>query len=194
DEILKALRRGTLEFRCVPVLCGAALKNKGIQPLLDAVGSLLPAPIDLKPVEGTNPKTGATETRTDDPSAPFSALAFKSIADVNGDLTFVRVYSGTATQGDQIWNATKSKRERVGRIFRMHAANRTQLDSMVAGDIVALVGLKDTITGDTLTHPDQPIVLEKMQFPDPVISMSIEPSSRADRDKLSEALQKIARE
>ncbi|MEW6747685.1 MAG: elongation factor G [Planctomycetota bacterium] len=193
-EVRRALRRGTISGGLVPVLGGAALKNKGIPPLLDAVVDYLPSPVDMKPVKGIDPETQQEVERPDSTEVPFAALAFKTISDPNGDLTFLRVYSGRAQQGDQVLNATRRRRERLGRIYRMHAANRQAVEEMVAGDIVAVVGLKTTLTGDTLAHPRHPVILERIKFPDTVISMSIEPSSRADREKLFEALGRLERE
>ena len=194
DEVLSALRRGTIESRIVPVFGGSALKNFGVQPLLDGVVELLPSPVDLDPVEGTHPVSEEKELRPDDPTAPFAALAFKTISDPNGDLTFVRVYSGVLDSGSATQNSTKGKKERIGRIYRMHANKREQLERMEAGDIVAIVGLKNTVTGDTLCDAKAPVVLEQISFPEPVITMAISPSSRADRERLSEALAKIQRE
>ncbi len=193
DEVVKALREGVRENKVVPVLCGAALRNVGVQLLLDAVVDLLPAPTDLDPVTGKN-KEGEEVERPDTREAPFAALAFKTISDPNGDLTFLRVYSGVARSGEQILNSTKGKKERIGRIYRMHADKRELIDEVEAGDIVAVVGLKLTVTGDTLSDPTDPVILEEISFPEPVIVMAISPSSRADRERLSEALAKISRE
>ena len=194
DEVIAALRKGTIDGAIVPVLGGAALRNVGVQPLLDAVIEYLPAPVDLKPVEGTIPGTEEVVERPDSLEAPFAALAFKTISDPNGDLTFVRVYSGRLESGTAALNSSKGKKERISRIYRMHANKREQLDVLEAGDIAALIGLKQSFTGDTLCDPKDPVILERISFPDPVIAMKIEPSSRADRERLSESLAKISRE
>jgi elongation factor G len=193
-EVMTALRRGTISCRVFPVLCGAALRNKGVQQLLDAVVDLLPCPLDLPPVKGTNPDNDQEETRPHDPDAPFTALAFKTITEKTGDLTFIRVYSGVLQNGSQVYNSSKGKTERIGRLYRMHAAVREQIDEVRAGDIAAAIGVKLTYTGDTLCDENKPIILESITFPEPVISMSIEPSSRGDRDKLGNALFKLAKE
>jgi len=194
NEIHAALRAGTVANRITPVLCGSSLKNKGIQQLLDAVCLYLPSPADMPAVEGVHPKTGKRVTRTPSVSESFSALAFKIASDRHGDLLFVRVYSGTIKAGTRILNATKGRRENVTRIWRMHANDRSRIDMAAAGDIVGFVGLKQTSTGDTLCDPRHPIVLEQMAFPETVISMAVEPKSTADRDKLAQALAKLARE
>jgi len=192
-EIVQALRKGTIERKLLVVLCGAALRNKGVQAMLDAVCDYLPSPIDLPPVPGTDHK-GEPITRNCDTDEPFSALAFKTVFDPNGDLTFIRVYSGTCTAGDQFLNTRTGKKERLGRLYRMHAATREPIDSCQAGDIVAAVGLKNSHTGDTLTDVNQPITLESVVFPETVISMSIEPKSKGDRDKLGHTLSLLAKE
>ena len=194
DDLLVAIRKGVLSGHIVPVLCGSALRNKGIQRLMDAVCYFLPCPIDIKTITGTHPRTGEEIVRHPDSSEPLSALAFKTVADKNGDLYFVRVYSGRLEQGTQIWNAVRNKRERVGRLMIMHAAERELVDELRAGHIGAVVGFKDTYTGDSLCTKDDPILLEPMQFPETVISMAIHPQSRADRDKLSESLARLAKE
>lgn len=194
DEVRAALRRGVLGCQIFPVLCGTALKNKGVQRLLDAVIDYLPCPLDLPPVEGTDPKTGEKVTRADNPEAPFTALAFKTISEKTGDLTFIRVYSGLLKSGSTVLNSSKGKSERIGRLYRMHAGVREQIDEIRAGDIAAAVGVKHTVTGDTLCDDRHPIVLESITFPDPVISLSIEPTSRADRDKLGDCLGRLAKE
>ncbi|MCE9638017.1 MAG: elongation factor G [Planctomycetes bacterium] len=195
DEIRLAIRKGTVTRSMFPVLCGAALKNRGVQPLLDAVCDYLPSPLDLEPIKGTKgPKKTDEEFRPHDQNAPFSGLAFKSIHDPNGDLTFVRVYSGVLNRGDEVLNTGKSKYERAGRILRMHANQREPLDCVKAGDICAVVGLKLSYTGDTLCDPNHPILLEAMNFPQTVISQSVEPKNRGERDKLGEALSRLAKE
>ena len=195
DEIRRALRKGCLNLQLVPVMCGSAFKNKGIQPLLDAVVYYLPSPLDLPPVRGTNPNTEQEDTRAVSDDAPFSALAFKIMADPYvGKLAFFRVYSGVLKAGSYVLNSTKGKKERIGRIVRMHANHREEVDAVYAGDIAAAVGLKETTTGDTLCDEGSPIVLEKMEFPEPVIEQAIEPKTKADQDKLGLALQRLAEE
>ena len=195
EEIRRALRKGCLNLQLVPVLCGSAFKNKGIQPLLDAVVYYLPSPLDLPPVRGVNPNTDQEETRTASDDAPFSALAFKIMADPYvGKLAFFRVYSGVLKAGSYVLNSTKGRKERIGRLVRMHANHREEVDAVYAGDIAAAVGLKDTTTGDTLCDEGSPIVLEKMEFPEPVIEQAIEPKTKADQDKLGLALQRLAEE
>ncbi|MEZ6027638.1 MAG: elongation factor G [Planctomycetota bacterium] len=194
DDLLVAIRKGVLNGSFVPVLCGSALRNKGVQRLIDAVCYFLPCPLDIKEIHGTEMDETTPVVRHPDPTEPLSALAFKTVADKNGDLYFVRVYSGTLEQGSQIWNATRGKRERVGRLMIMHAAERELIDKLEAGQIGAVVGFKDTYTGDTLCTKESPILLEPMTFPETVISMSIQPKSRGDRDKLGEALQRLQRE
>jgi len=195
ETLIRCIRKGTIAGRMVPVLCGAAFKNKGVQPLLDAVVDYLPSPADLPPVEGINPKTGEKESRLPEDDAPMSALAFKIMTDpFVGTLTFARIYSGRIDSSSYVWNATKGRRERIGRILLMHANQREEIRDASAGDIVAFVGLRETTTGDTLCDPDHPIVLEKMEFPDPVIEVAVEPKTKADQEKLSAALQKLAQE
>ncbi len=194
DDLLVAIRRGVLSGAIVPVLCGSALRNKGVQRLMDAVCYFLPSPLDIATVTGLHPDTQAEIVRHPDSNEPLAALAFKTVADKNGDLYFVRVYSGRIEQGMQVWNAVRGKRERVGRLVLMHAAEREAVDVLEAGHIGAVVGFKDTYTGDTLCTKEAPILLEPMQFPETVISMSIQPQSRTDRDKLGEALSRLARE
>ncbi len=194
-DIKHGLRLGTLEYKFVPVLTGSALKNKGIQPMLDAVVDYLPSPLDVPPVIGEDARTHAEVLRTVDDKEPFSALAFKIAADpFVGKLAFFRVYSGTLKSGSYVLNATKGKRERVGRILQMHANHREEIDEVYAGDIAAAVGLKDTFTGDTLSEPDHPVILESITFPEPVIEVAIEPKTKADQDKLAIALQRLADE
>jgi len=195
DEIRHGIRLGTLQYKFVPVLAGSALKNKGVQPMLDAVVDFLPSPLDVPPVIGIDPRSGEEIVRTVDDSEPFSALAFKIAADpFVGKLAFFRVYAGTLKSGSYVLNATKGRRERVGRILQMHANHREEIDVVYAGDIAAAVGLKDAFTGDTLSDPEHPILLESMTFPEPVIEVKIEPKTKADQDKLALALQRLAEE
>ncbi len=195
DQLRRALRAATLAYQIVPVLTGSALKNKGVQPMLDAVVDYLPSPLDVPPVTGTDPRSGDEVTRETDPSAPFSALAFKIVADpFVGKLAFFRVYSGTLKTGSYVYNSTKGQKERVGRILQMHANHREEIDSIGAGDIAAAVGLKNTTTGDTLSAEDKQVVLESITFPEPVIELAVEPKTKADQDKMSIALQRLAEE
>ena len=195
EEIAAAVRKGTVSGQIVPVLCGAAFKNKGVQPLVDAVVDYLPSPLDVDAVAGINPRNGAVETRDPSDSEPFSALAFKIATDPYvGRLTYLRAYSGHVKKGAGVSNATRSHRERIGRILRMHANHREDMDEIHAGDIVAVVGLQDTTTGDTLCDTNKPIVLETIHFPEPVISVAIEPRTKADQDKMAVALTKLASE
>jgi elongation factor G len=195
EELKAALRRATIDSELVPVINGSSLKNKGVQRMLDAIVDYLPSPLDIPPVDGTDPKTGDTLSRETDPSAPLSALAFKVAADPHvGRLTFIRVYSGTMQSGSYAFNSTKGERERVGRLLQMHANHREEIDSISAGNICAVIGLKNTFTGDTLCDPDQPIILESINFPEPVIEVAIEPKTRADQDKMGMALAKLAEE
>jgi len=194
-EIHAAIRAGTLGFKLVPVFCGSAFKNKGVQLLLDSVVSYLPSPLDIPPIQGTLPdKKEKTVTRKASDEEPFAALAFKVMNDQFGNLTFFRVYSGTTKSGASVLNSTRGRRERFGRILRMHANKREEIDVCYAGNIYAAVGLRDTRTGDTLCEDKHPIVLERMEFPDPVISIAIEPKTKADLDKLGVSLQKLAYE
>ncbi|MBA3877956.1 MAG: elongation factor G [Anaerolinea sp.] len=195
DEIRHGLRLGTLQSKFVPVLTGSALKNKGVQPMLDAVTYYLPSPLDVPPTIGLRPGTDEEIVRTVDDKEPFSALAFKIAADpFVGKLAFFRVYSGTLKAGSYVLNTAKGKKERVGRILQMHANHREEIDEVHAGDIAAIVGLKDTFTGDTLSDPDHPILLETISFPEPVIEVKIEPKTKADQDKMGIALQRLAEE
>lgn len=196
DEELKAgIRKATLAVDFYPVLCGSAFKNKGVQLMLDAVIDYLPAPTDVPAIKGFNPKTDEETERPADDSAPFSSLAFKVMTDpFVGRLTFFRVYSGVLNSGSYVLNASKGKRERIGRILQMHANTRKEIDTVYSGDIAAAVGLKDTTTGDTLCAEDAPVVLESIEFPDPVIEVAVEPKSKADQDKMGIALQKLAEE
>jgi elongation factor G len=192
-EIRAAIRQAALELRLVPVLCGSAFKNKGVQMLLDAVVDYLPSPLDVPAVAGVNPHTDEAETRPARDDAPFAALAFKIMTDPYvGTLTFLRVYSGTVESGASVLNATKGKRERIGRLLKMHANKREEIKQIVAGDIVAAVGLRNASTGDTLCDETSPIVLESIEFPEPVISIAIEPKTKADQEKLGTSLQKLA--
>ena len=195
DEIRAALRKGTLSGECYPVFTGSALKYIGVQRLLDGVIDYLPNPTEVPEVEGTDPKDAEKVlTRPHNEDAPLSALVFKVVSDAHGDLTYCRVYSGTLTKGTRLLNSNNGKKENVSRIFEMHAKERIARDDVSAGEIVALIGLKNSVTGDTLCDADNPIVLERMEFPEPVISMSIEPQSAGDRDKLATALSVINRE
>lgn len=195
DDIKTAIRKATISYKLIPVLCGAALKNKGIQQLLNAIVDYLPSPLDIPPVEGINPLTGEKEIRSADRNGPLCALAFKISADPHvGKLTFLRLYSGKIEKGDIVYNASKGTRERISRIMRMHANYRENIEVAYAGDIVAVVGLPSTTTGDTICSEDRPIVLEAPHFPQPVISMATEPKSKAEEEKLQSALRKIALE
>ena len=196
DDLRRALRTATLAAEVVPVLCGSAFKNKGVQPMLDAVIDYLPSPLDLPPTQGTRPNhpEDIEERKADDTDA-FSALAFKVMTDPYvGKLTYIRVYSGTLTKGSTVSNSTKDKKERIGRILQMHANDRVDKDAIFAGDIMAVVGLKNTTTGDTLCDPARPIVLEALEFPEPVIHVAVEPKTKADQDKLSKALYSLSEE
>ena len=191
----RCLRKGTIGNRIVPVLSGSAFKNKGVQPLLDAVVDYLPSPIELPPVDGIKPGTDEHETRVPDDKAPFSALAFKIMTDpFVGTLTFARIYSGTMESGSYVLNTVKDRRERVGRLLLMHANSREEIKEARAGDIVAFVGLKDTTTGDTLSDMQKQIILERMEFPEPVIEVAVEPKTKADQEKMGVALNKLAQE
>jgi elongation factor G len=195
EQLKKGLRAATITGEVVPVLCGSAFKNKGVQTLLDAVVDYLPSPVEVGAIKGTNIKTGEPMERRAADEEPFAALAFKVMTDPYvGTLTFARVYSGRLDAGSQILNVTKGEKQRVGRILQMHANHREELEGALAGDIVALVGLKGTTTGDTVTVPEHPILLESMEFPDPVISIAIEPKTKSDQEKLGTALQKLAEE
>jgi elongation factor G len=194
DEIRAAIRAGTVALKITPVFAGAAFKDKGVQNVLDGVVDYLPCPLDVPPIEGIDPDSGATLTRPLLPNEPFSGLAFKTISDPNGDLTFLRVYHGVIKQGERYFNPRTRREERVGRLVRMHAAQREPIQEASAGDICAAVGLRDAITGDTLCTREHPIRLERMQFPDTVISLAIEPKSNSDRDKLGEVIGKLIRE
>ena len=195
EDLRRALRHGTIANEVVPVLCGSAFKNKGVQPMLDAVVDFLPSPLDLPPVSGTDVRGEEELTRKPDDSEPFAALAFKIMSDpFVGKLTYFRVYSGTLKAGSHVYNATKGNRERIGRILQMHANHREDKDAVFAGDIVAAVGLKHTSTGDTLCDPQHHIVLESLEFPEPVIHVAVEPKTKADQDKLGKALYALSEE
>ncbi len=195
DEVKRAIRKGTLAFDFVPILCGSAFKNKGVQPMLDAVIDFLPSPLDIPPTQGTKPNhEEEILTRKADENEPFAALAFKIVADPFGKLTYFRVYSGQINKGEEVYNSTKERRERLGRILLMHANQREDLDVAMAGDIVAGLGFKDTTTGDTLCDRANPIILERMIFPEPVIHVAIEPKTKDDSDKLGKALKSLSDE
>ncbi|HXK27296.1 MAG TPA: elongation factor G, partial [Candidatus Binatia bacterium] len=194
-ELRRAIRTGALSLKIVPVVCGSAFRNKGVQPMLDAVVDYLPSPLDIPPVKGKDPDSQTIAERPARDDAPFSALAFKIMTDpFVGTLSFFRVYSGSLTSGSSVYNSTRSKRERIGRLLKMHANKREEIKEVYAGDIAAAVGLKTATTGDTLCDEDHPIVLESIDFPDPVISIAIEPKSKADQEKLGLSLQKLATE
>lgn len=195
EEMKKAIRKGTLSMKMNPVLCGSSYKNRGVQHLLDAIVDYLPSPIDVDHVKGINPDTGEEEIRKTDDDEPFAGLAFKMVADpFVGKLAYFRAYSGTLSAGSYVYNATKGKKERVGRLVLMHANHREEIDQIYSGDICAIVGLKDTTTGDTLCDEDHPIILEKMEFPEPVIQVAIEPKTKAGQEKMTLALLKLAEE
>jgi elongation factor G len=195
EELRASIRRSTIALKLVPVVAGSAFKNKGIQPMLDAVVDYLPSPLDVPPVEGTSPETDEAVLRRASDDQPFSALAFKIMSDpFVGQLTFVRVYSGALKSGSYVYNSSKSTRERVGRLLRMHANKREEIDAVYAGDIAACVGLKSVTTGDTLCDEEKPIILENIVFPTPVISVAIEPKTKADQDKMGNALGRLAQE
>ncbi|MGH8876205.1 MAG: elongation factor G, partial [Stackebrandtia sp.] len=195
DEIKAAIRKGTIDNSINPVLCGTAFKNKGVQPLLDAVVDYMPSPLDVPPIQGTKMDGETPAERPADPTAPFSALAFKIQTDKHlGKLTYARIYSGRIETGHQVINSTKDRKERIGKIYQLHANKREERTFAEAGDIIAVQGLKQTTTGDTLCDSQSPVILESMVFPEPVIDMAIEPKSKADQDKLSTAIQRLADE
>ena len=195
DEIKAALRKGTLELKLTPVLCGSAFRNKGIQLLLDGVVDYLPSPLDIPPVSGKLPNSDSIIVRHPNDSEPFSSLAFKVMTDpFVGQLTFIRAYSGVLSAGSYVYNSTKDTKERVGRLLKMHANKREEVKEVSAGDIAAVVGLKNTLTGDTLCDEKNPIILESIEFPEPVMSVAIEPKTKADQDRLSQSLAKLAQE
>ena len=195
DEIKAVIRKGTVACKLCPVTCGTSYRNKGVQPLLDAIVDYMPSPTDIPPIAGINPETGEEDHRPSSDEAPFSALAFKIMTDPYvGKLAFFRVYSGILDGGSYVYNSTKGKKERIGRILQMHANHRKEIERVYSGDIAAAVGLKDTTTGDTLCDEEHPIILESMVFPDPVISVAVEPSTKNDQEKMGVALQKLAEE
>ena len=195
DDLRKALRTGTIGNHVVPVLCGSAFKNKGVQPMLDAVVDFLPSPVDLPPVRGMDVKGIEELERSADDKEPFSALAFKIMSDPHvGKLTYFRVYSGTLEAGSYVYNSTKDRKERIGRLLQMHANHREDVEAVFTGDIIAAIGLKGTTTGDTLSDEKASIVLESIDFPEPVIHVAVEPKTKADQDKLSRALQSLSEE
>ena len=194
SELREAIRRATINLSINPVLCGSAYKNKGVQPLLNAIVAYMPSPLDIPAIEGVDDNEEPVERHASD-EEPFSALAFKIVADPYvGKLAYFRVYSGTLSAGSYVYNSTKGKKERIGRILMMHANKREEVDSVSAGDIAAAVGLKDTTTGDTLCDMNSHVILEKMEFPEPVISVAIEPKTKASQEKMSIALHKLAEE
>ncbi|MFM7271047.1 MAG: elongation factor G [Actinomycetes bacterium] len=194
EEIKAAIRKGTIAGQFVPVLCGTAFKNKGVQPMLDAVVDFLPSPLDIPATRGTDMSGEQDDSRTAGDAEPFSALAFKIVADPYGKLTYFRIYSGTLEKGAEVYNSTKDKKERIGRLLRMHANEREDIEIAYAGDIVAGLGFKGTTTGDTLCDRAKPIILERMEFPEPVISVAIEPKTKSDQDKLGKALSSLSDE
>ena len=195
DDIKKVIRKATVTCQMVPVTCGTSYRNKGVQPLLDAIVDFMPAPTDIPPIAGVDPETGEEDHRPSSDDEPFAALAFKIMTDpFVGKLAFFRVYSGTLDAGSYVYNSTKGKKERIGRILQMHANHRKEIERVYSGDIAAAVGLKDTTTGDTLCDEEHPIILESMEFPDPVISVAVEPATKNDQQKMGVALQKLAEE
>ncbi|HSK73720.1 MAG TPA: elongation factor G, partial [Pyrinomonadaceae bacterium] len=195
DELRKAIRKGTLELKIVPVVTGSAFKNKGVQTLLDAVVDYLPSPLDVQAIEGVNPKTDEVEAREADAKAPFSGLVFKLMADKHlGQLAFVRIYSGTINSGSYVLNSAKGNKERVGRLMRMHANKREDIESASAGEIIAIGGMKNVTTGDTICDENKPVILESIDFPDPVVRVAVEPKTRQDQDKMGIALNRLAQE
>ena len=195
DELIAGLRKATINSQLVPILCGSALKNKGVQPMLDGIVDFLPSPLDVPPMIGIDPRTDEEVLREPDPNAPFSALAFKIASDPHvGKLAYIRVYSGTLKSGSYVQNSTKGQRERIGRLLQMHSNHREEIADVSAGNICAVIGLKSTYTGDTLCDPANPVILESITFPEPVISVSVEPKTRADQDKMGAALARLADE
>jgi len=194
DDLRIGIRKGTLSFSFVPILCGSAFKNKGVQQMLDAVVDYMPSPLDIPPAEGLKPDSDEVLVRNADDKEPFAALAFKIVADPFGKLTYFRVYSGSVSKGDEVYNSVKEKRERIGRLLLMHANQREDIDTAFAGDIVAGLGFKEVTTGDTLCDRNSPIVLERMEFPEPVIHVAIEPKTKNDQDKLGKALKSLSDE
>jgi elongation factor G len=195
EEIISTLRKGVIANEIVPVLCGSSYKNKGVQPMIDAVVNFMPSPLDIPPVKGKNPETGEDDERPADDNAPLSALAFKIATDpFIGKLAFTRIYSGIMKSGTYVYNSTKGKKERIARLVKMHSNHRQEIDELYAGDLGAIVGLKETTTGNTLCDENDPIVLESMEFPEPVIDVAIEPKTKADQEKMGIALAKLAEE
>jgi len=194
-ELKAALRKAVIAMKLFPVICGTAFKNKGVQPLLDSVVDYLPSPLDVPPVKGTNPETGTEVERSANDKEPFAALAFKIMTDpFVGQLTFIRVYSGTLKTGDTVFNAHRGRNERIGRLLRMHANKREEISEILAGDICAVVGLKNVTTGDTISNVEHPVVLESIEFPEPVIAVAVEPKTKSDQEKMGVALGKLAQE
>ena len=195
DQLMRALRQAVIGNEIVPILCGTALKNKGVQPLLNAIVRYLPSPVDVPPVVGVDPKTAEEKTRAADPDEAFSALVFKIVTDpFVGRLAYVRVYSGTLLAGSMVYNANKGRRERIGRLLQMHADKREEIHVCRAGDIAAIVGLKQSLTAETLSDQDNEILLETIEFPEPVIRIAVEPKSKADQDKMADGLLRLAEE
>ena len=195
EEIRRGIRKATIACKMTPVTCGSSYRNRGVQPMLDAIVDFMPAPVDIPAIKGINPDTGDEDHRDSTDEGPFAALAFKIMADPYvGKLAFFRVYSGTLSSGSYVYNSTKGRKERIGRILQMHANHRAELETVYSGDIAAAVGLKDTTTGDTLCDEAKPIILESMEFPDPVISVAVEPKTKNDQEKMGIALQKLAEE
>jgi elongation factor G len=194
-KLIELIRKGTIAQKFVPVVLGSAFKNKGVQPMLDAIINFMPCPLDIPAIKGVNPKDDSPMERHADDKEPFSALAFKIMNDpFVGTLTFARIYSGKMSKGTMVLNSVKNKKERIGRLLEMHAIDRTDIDEAYAGDIVAMIGMKDTTTGDTLCDPDSPVILEKMDFPEPVIKVAVEPASKKEQDKMTDALVRLAAE
>jgi len=195
EKLIELIRKGTIAQKFVPVVCGSAFKNKGVQPMLDAIVNFMPCPLDIPAIKGINPKDDSPMERHADDKEPFSALAFKIMNDpFVGTLTFARIYSGKMSKGTMVLNSVKNKKERIGRLLEMHAIERNDIDEAFAGDIIALIGMKDTTTGDTLCDPENPVILEKMDFPEPVIKVAVEPASKKEQDKMTDALVRLAAE
>ena len=194
SEIKQALRKATISLKIVPVLCGAALRNKGIQPVLDAIINYLPSPEDIPPIKGINPVTKKEEVRHSSDKEPLAALAFKVMLDEGRKLTYLRIYSGKINANDEVYNSIKKRREKIARLLRMHSNKRERIDTASAGDIVAVLGLKSTTTGDTICKEENPIILELIEFYEPVISQAIEAKTPADQEKLTTALEKLTEE
>ena len=195
EKLIELIRKGTIAQKFVPVVLGSAFKNKGVQPMLDAIVNFMPCPLDIPAIKGINPKDDSPMERHADDKEPFSALAFKIMNDpFVGTLTFARIYSGKMSKGTMVLNSVKNKKERIGRLLEMHAIERNDIDEAFAGDIVAMIGMKDTTTGDTLCDPENPVILEKMDFPEPVIKVAVEPASKKEQDKMTDALVRLAAE